>query len=79
MTRVLIAASRDPVTQMSIADLLTYLPNDLLTKVDIATMAHGLEGRVPFLDVEFVAWAMEMFSNVVNGLEKEPNHTRFMD
>jgi asparagine synthase (glutamine-hydrolysing) len=40
------------------ADTLTYLPDDLLAKVDIATMAHGLEGRSPLLDhelVEFVA------------------------
>ena len=39
-------------------DVNTYLPDDLLVKVDIATMAHGLEGRSPFLDhhlMEFVA------------------------
>jgi asparagine synthase (glutamine-hydrolysing) len=39
-------------------DTLTYLPGDLLVKMDIATMASSLEGRSPFLDhrlVEFVS------------------------
>lgn len=36
------------------ADIATYLPDDLLVKVDIASMAHGLEVRSPFLDYEFL-------------------------
>ncbi len=39
------------------ADIHTYLPDDLLVKVDVATMAHGLEARSPFLDHELMAFA----------------------
>lgn len=42
------------------ADLGIYLPDDLLQKVDMATMAHGLESRSPFLDHELVEWVMQL-------------------
>jgi asparagine synthase (glutamine-hydrolysing) len=39
------------------ADVNTYLPGDLLVKVDITTMANSLEARSPFLDHHLMEWA----------------------
>ena len=47
----------DFVHRTTYVDLMTYLPCDLLMKVDLASMAHGLEARAPFLDHKVVELA----------------------
>ncbi len=55
---------RDLYSKSSLADLVTYLPCDLMTKVDIASMAHSLECRQPFLDYRLVEFAASLPSHL---------------
>jgi asparagine synthase (glutamine-hydrolysing) len=66
------AHASDLLDQLLCVDTRSYLPDDLLVKVDRATMAHGLEARSPFLDhrlVEFAA-SLPVHMKVRNGQTK---------
>lgn len=52
------------------SDFSAYLPGDLLVKVDIATMANGLELRSPLLDVNVIEWGVSLpYKYKINGLK----------
>ncbi len=66
------SGTEDPLEQLLYVDINSYLPEDLLVKMDIATMANSLEARVPFLDHKFMELVCEIpFQLKLKGTESK--------
>jgi asparagine synthase (glutamine-hydrolysing) len=66
------ASGDDVLDVMLEVDVTTYLPGDLITKIDIATMAYALEARSPLLDHELMEFAASIPAGLkVRGREKK--------
>jgi len=66
--------TNDFINQRLFVDIKRYLPDDLLVKVDIATMANSLEARSPFLDYKF----MEFNSTIPPKLKLNGSQTKYI-
>lgn len=69
-----VASTLGDVERMMFLDQMTYMPDDILCKVDRASMSVGLEARVPFLDNELTsfAWSLPIEFKVRDGVGKWP-------
>lgn len=64
----------DFIDSMLFVDMMTYLPNDLLVKADITSMANSLEVRSPFLDHKLVDFS----AAIPSGLKLRGLHTKYI-
>jgi asparagine synthase (glutamine-hydrolysing) len=55
-----VSQARDPLNQVLLMDMRLYLENDILVKLDRASMMASLEGRVPLLNNDFVEYATRL-------------------
>jgi asparagine synthase (glutamine-hydrolysing) len=68
------SGTEDRLEQLLYVDMNSYLPEDLLVKMDIATMANSLEARVPFLDHKF----MELVAGIPSKLKLNGYQSKFI-
>lgn len=64
----------DPLARLLYLDSKTYLPGDILTKVDRMTMANSIEARVPLLDHELI----ELVAAMPSGLKMKGTETKYI-
>jgi asparagine synthase (glutamine-hydrolysing) len=69
-----IQAATDPIARLLYLDSKTYLPGDILTKVDRMTMANSLEARVPLLDHELI----ELVAGMPSSLKMKGTETKYI-
>ena len=58
------SSADDPLDDVLREDLTDYMPGDILVKTDRASMAHGLELRAPFLDVDLASFCISLPSRI---------------
>ena len=68
------ADTTDPLSRIQYVDIKTYLPDDILTKVDRASMAVSLELRAPILDHQF----MEVVASIPSGLKLRGGNGKYI-
>lgn len=66
--------SQDPLSRIQYLDIKSYLVDDILTKVDRASMANSLEVRVPLLDHEF----MELVATIPSGIKLKGKEGKYI-